>query len=95
MSTRTALWVLACFWAASMTARAQGPGDLSTPSPRSTLRPEAPDLLHVPPPALGLFCRLDRGFEKRLPMPLHIRLGDARMVDHWEGHGPGDHKLWP
>ena len=50
-------------------------------------------LLTAPPPTLGIFCRLDVELDRRLPLPVRIRLGDAREVERWEGHGPGDPKL--
>ncbi|MFZ1332890.1 MAG: hypothetical protein WAR83_11910 [Flavobacteriales bacterium] len=37
--------------------------------------------------ALGLFCKLDVQFEKRLKMPLLFRLGDAQSIAAWEGKG--------
>jgi hypothetical protein len=44
---------------------------------------------HLPPVwqyhQLGAFCKLDVQLERRLPLPLVIRLGDVRMVDRWEG----------
>ena len=49
--------------------------------------------LTAPPAPLGLFCRLDVELDKRLPMPVRFRLGDAIQVDRWEGHGPGDPRL--
>ena len=37
--------------------------------------------------ALGLFCKLDVQFEKRLRFPVLFRLGDAQSIDAWEGKG--------
>ena len=50
-------------------------------------------LLTAPPPPLGIFCRLDVELDRRLPVPVRFRLWDARAVERWEGHGPGDPKL--
>ena len=36
---------------------------------------------------LGLFCKLDVQLERRLGMPVVIRLGDPLQVDAWEGKG--------
>lgn len=49
--------------------------------------------LPAPPPAwsyvqLGLFCKLDVQLERRLGIPVFIRLGDARQVEALEGKGP-------
>jgi hypothetical protein len=37
---------------------------------------------------LGLFCKLDVQLERRLKMPVLLRLGDAQLVEVWEGKGP-------
>ncbi|HQV52405.1 MAG: hypothetical protein IPI00_01355 [Flavobacteriales bacterium] len=37
--------------------------------------------------ALGLFCKLDVQFEKRLKIPVFFRLGDAQSIAAWEGKG--------
>lgn len=37
---------------------------------------------------LGLFCKLDVQLERRLKMPVLLRLGDAMQVEAWEGKGP-------
>ena len=37
---------------------------------------------------LGLFCKLDVQLERRLRLPVVVRLGDVQQVDHWEGKGP-------
>ena len=50
-------------------------------------------LLTAPPPTLGIFCRLDVELDERLVIPVRFRLGDARAVERWEGHGPGDPRL--
>ncbi|MCB0769259.1 MAG: hypothetical protein KDC00_02510 [Flavobacteriales bacterium] len=37
---------------------------------------------------LGIFCKLDVQFERHLPFPVLIRLGDVQQVEAWEGKGP-------
>lgn len=37
--------------------------------------------------ALGLFCKLDVQFEKRLKFPVFLRMGDAQSIAAWEGKG--------
>ena len=37
---------------------------------------------------LGAFCKLDVQLEKRLGLPVRLRLGDPWLVDALEGKGP-------
>lgn len=41
---------------------------------------------------MGVFCKLDVQLERRFRIPIVIRAGDVRMVDHWEGKAPGPYR---
>lgn len=53
--------------------------------------PPLPNLLEMPPAytyqRLGLFCKLDVQLERRMKIPVLLRLGDVRQVEGWEGKG--------
>lgn len=90
---------LACAIVANATSFAQAQDlrskDLESVD-HSLLQPRAPEFpaysLEMPSPwsyqKLGLFCKLDVQFERKLRIPLVMRLGDPRAVDALEGKGP-------
>ena len=84
-------WMVLLLAAMGQAIQAQPPMSPDTLSrTESLLRSQ---LLTAPPPPLGIFCRLDVELDRRLPVPVRFRLGDARAVERWEGHGPGDPRL--
>lgn len=60
-------------------------GSLDTTYFGTTILPRIPSSYDYN--ALGLFCKLDVQFEKRLRFPVLFRLGDAQSIDAWEGIG--------
>ena len=84
--------LLLTVWA--LRSSGQGPAPLLRPT-FLTLAPDTVPKLDrntLPSPfnyqQLGLFCKLDVQLERRLRLPVVVRLGDVTQVDHWEGKGP-------